>query len=79
MTVPTPVNEGSGTTVPPLAASYHVRVSPVLTVAVAVKGWPLSQAGIEVPTGGEGATPMVSVTAVRVVLVQPVVASVASA
>ena len=64
---------------PPLAASYHIRVWSVLTVAVAVKVWPLSHAVIEVPTGGEGATPMVSVTAVRVVLVQPVVASVASA
>ena len=64
---------------PPLAASYHTMLSPELTVAVAVKVWPLSHAVIEVPTGGEGATPMVSVTAVRVVLVHPVVASVASA
>ena len=64
---------------PPLAASYHIRVSPELTVAVAIRVWPLSHAVIEVPTGGEGATPIVSVTAVRVVLAQPVVASVASA
>ena len=80
MTVPAPVNEGSDTTMPPLEASYHVRVSPELTVAAAVKVWPLSHSPRSpLLIGGGGVASMVKVTGVKVLLIQPVESLLASA